>query len=357
MRKKRNIAIVGAGGVGGIVGAYLTKNGERVTLVDPWPEHVETMRRNGLTARGATAPENFTVPVTALHVGELQQVIRDEPFDIVFMAVKSYDTLWATQLIKQYLSPDGYVVSLQNGLNEESIASIVGWGKVLGCVVAVAAVELVGPGLVQRNCELATAEYPGMRVGEVHGRITARVQELVEMLACCDASIGTPNLWGERWSKLVVNAMRNPVVAATGLTSNENDRNPAARLLTVKIASEGVQVGRALGYELVKIYRMEPGRLAAAGGGDRDALKECEDVLLGLSKYRNDAQMPSMAQDIKKGRRTEIDFLNGLVAKRAEEFQIDTPYNRNLAEVIRRIERGKQSPSPDLLEKVLSSVG
>lgn len=128
MPGQRNIAIVGAGALGGHVGGYLTRNGERVTFIDPWPEHVETMRRDGLTLRGQSAPENYTVPVKALHITELQSVVKAAPFDIAFVAMKSYDTVWAAHMIKPYLAPDGFVVSLQNGINEERIASVVGWG-------------------------------------------------------------------------------------------------------------------------------------------------------------------------------------------------------------------------------------
>ena len=103
MAARWNIAIVGAGALGGHVGAYLTRAGERVTLIDPWPEHVEKMRRDGLTLRGQTAAENFTVPVKAIHLTELQDTIKGEPFDMAFVAMKSYDTLWATEMIKPYL--------------------------------------------------------------------------------------------------------------------------------------------------------------------------------------------------------------------------------------------------------------
>ena len=126
MAGKRNIAIVGAGALGGHVGGYLTRQGERITFIDPWPEHVETMRRDGLTLRGQSAPENFTVKVKAVHLTELQDQIRHEPFDNAFVSMKSYDTIWATEMIKPYLAPDGFVVSLQNSINEERIASVVG---------------------------------------------------------------------------------------------------------------------------------------------------------------------------------------------------------------------------------------
>ncbi len=352
MPGKRNIVIVGAGALGAHVGGYLTKNGERITFVDPWPEHVETMRRDGLTLRGLSAPENFNVKVKALHITELQNAIKDQPFDLAFVSMKSYDTVWATEMIKPYLSPDAFVVSLQNSINEERIAGVVGWGKTLGCIAATIAVELVKPGLVQRNVALGGAKRLIFRVGEPHGRVTPRVEEIAAMLACCDSVAPTENLWGERWSKLIVNAMRNPVSAATGRGGNGSDRDPMTRLLAIRIAAEAITVGLAHGYTLEEVYKMDPMKVQAAGNGDRQALAYCEEVLLENTKFRNDDQRPSMGQDIQKGRRTEIDFINGLVVAKAREFGIKTPANDGIIDAVKKIERGQAKPSPELVAHI-----
>ena len=125
----KKIAIMGTGAVGGYAGAHMVQAGEDVTFIDPWPAHVEHMRKHGLRVTHAMTEPEFTVPVRALHVTDAQQLAKEKPIDIAFVCMKSYDTAWATMLIKQYLAPDGYVVSLQNCMNEETIASVVGWGK------------------------------------------------------------------------------------------------------------------------------------------------------------------------------------------------------------------------------------
>ena len=130
----RKIVIVGAGAVGGYAGAHMVQAGEDVTFIDPWPAHVEHMRKHGLRVTHAMTEPEFTVPVRALHVTDAQQLAKEKPVDIAFVCMKSYDTAWATMLIRQYLAPDGYVVSLQNCMNEETIAGVVGWGKTLGCI-------------------------------------------------------------------------------------------------------------------------------------------------------------------------------------------------------------------------------
>ena len=132
----RMIAIVGAGAVGGYAGAHMVQAGEDVTFIDPWPEHVEHMRKHDLRVTHAMKEPEFTVPVRVLHVTDAQQLAKEQPVDIAFVCMKSYDTAWATMLIRQYLAPDGYVVSLQNCMNEETIAGVVGWGKTLGCIAS-----------------------------------------------------------------------------------------------------------------------------------------------------------------------------------------------------------------------------
>src|ERR1700749_3281368 len=174
----KKIAFVGAGAVGGYAGAHMVKNGEDVTFIDPWPEHVEHMRKHGLRVTHAMKEPEFTVPVRALHVTDAQQLAKEKPVDIAFVCMKSYDTEWATMMIKQYLAPGGYVVSLQNCINEERIAGIVGWGKVLGCIAAAISVDLYEAGRIRRTVAKGGSLHTVFRVGEVHGRATPRAQEI-----------------------------------------------------------------------------------------------------------------------------------------------------------------------------------
>ncbi len=346
------IAIVGGGALGGYVGGYLTRDGHDVTVIDMWPAHVERMRGEGLTLSGLSEPENFTVKLKAMHLTELQAVSKTKPFDIAFVSVKSYDTEWATQLIAQYLSPGGFVVSLQNGINEERVAGVVGWGKTVGCIASRIAVELTAPGEIRRLVPLGGEAHTVFRIGEAHGRSTDRAGRVCNMMAAIDSAKVTSNLWGERWSKLCVNCMRNPVSAATGRGGNANDHDPITRRLAVMIAGEAVKIGHAQGYELETMYAMTPEQLVAAHDGDSDAMAQCEAKLLEGTKTRSGEQRPSMGQDMQKGRRTEIDFINGLVVEKGAGLGIAAPYNSGIADVVRRIERGELEPSPEAVAHI-----
>ena len=213
------IAIIGTGAVGGYAGAHMARAGEDVLFVDMWPENVEAMRAEGLTITHLRDVPEFRVPVRALHLTELQGLSREAPIDIAFVCVKSYDTAWATTMVRQYLAPGGFVVSLQNCMNEATVAGAVGWGRTLGAIASSITVELTAPGHVRRAAGKSGAAHTVFRVGEVHGRITDRAKEVARLVALSDSAQVTTNLWGERWSKLVTNAMANGLSACTGLIS------------------------------------------------------------------------------------------------------------------------------------------
>ena len=252
----KKIAIVGAGAVGGYAGAHMVQAGEDVTFIDAWPEHVEHMRKHGLRVTHAKDFAEFTVPVRALHITDVQQLAKEPPVDIAFVCMKAYDTAWSTMMISQYLAPDGYVVSLQNCMNEETVAGVVGWGKTVGCIASLITVNLPAPGHIHRGAAKHGAKHTVFRTGEVHGRITPRAEEVCRLVASADSAKVTDNLWGERWSKLVANVMGNGLSACTGLSGGDVVRNDTLRRFSARLGSEAIRVGQALGYALVDIQRM-----------------------------------------------------------------------------------------------------
>ena len=167
--KKARIAVVAAGAVGAYVGAHLARAGFEPVLIDGWPAHVEHMRAHGISITGTTPEESFTTPVRALHICDVPQLMREEPFDIAFISPKAYDTEWAAMLIRPYLAADGCAVSLQNCMNDERLAGVVGWGRTLGCIASKIMVELFLPGQVHRGVAKG-----GPRLHRVSGRRSAR---------------------------------------------------------------------------------------------------------------------------------------------------------------------------------------
>ena len=342
----QRIAIIGAGAVGGYAGAHMARAGEDVTFVDTWPENVEAMRADGLRISHLRDVPEFRVPVRALHLTELQGLSKERPIDVAFVCVKSYDTAWATTMVRGYLAPNGYVVSLQNCMNEATIAEVVGWGRTLGAVASSITVDLCEPGHVRRAAGKSGAAHTVFRVGEVHGRVTDRAREVGRLVALSDSTQVTTNLWGERWSKLVTNAMANGLSACTGLISREILANDALRHFTARLGGEAIRIGQALGYELEEVHHLDPETIARAGEGDPEARRAYDGHRLAEAAKGGGAHRPSMGQDMVKGRRTEIDFLNGYIVERGAEIGLDAPANAALTDIVRRVERGELSADP-----------
>jgi 2-dehydropantoate 2-reductase len=340
------IGVIGAGAIGAYGGAHLARAGPDVVLVDAWAENVEEIRSRGVIVSGAAG--SYTVPVSALHLHEAQRLAA-APLDIAFVCVKLYDTAWATQLVMPYLAPRGYVVTLQNGVIEDLVASICGWGRTVGCIASTMSVDLVAPGHVRRARRPGGSEYCVFRAGEVHGRITPRLRELVALLGKVDSAEATSNLWGERWAKLVANTMTTGVSAASGLPMHEILSRPALHPLLIALAAEAIAVGRGLGYAIEPVRGLDPDIWAAADGEDADALRavdralaaECARIVLDASS--------GTAQDIRKGRKTEIDYMNGYVAAQGRALAIATPHHDRVCNTVRGLETGAFRPSPDLL--------
>jgi 2-dehydropantoate 2-reductase len=336
------IAIIGAGAIGSVVGGMLTRAGKDVTLIDQWPAHVEAMRRHGLRLSGTCG--EHTVKVKALHIHEAQAIT--EPFDAVFVAVKLYDTEWATALGVRYLKrPDGIVVGFQNGVNDERIAAVAGRQRTLGCVIT------IGAGLYEAGHAMRTdTQKIGFKIGELDGAQTPRARALAELISVVAPAKVTPNLFGERWSKLSINCMANALAGLSGLGSAEIRTEVATARIAIQLAVEVISVGRALGYEVEPIFGIEPQHFVDAAQG-RDRERVMADMAAGAKSLAGGR--PSMLQDVMRGRRTEIDHLNGYVVEQGRAVGVPTPFNEAVVHAVNAFAVGALKPDPKNLEPLV----
>jgi 2-dehydropantoate 2-reductase len=333
------IGIVGAGAIGSVIGGMLTRAGHDVTLIDQWPQHVETMRAQGLRLSGTCG--DHVIKVRALHLHEAQTI--EQPFDAVFVAVKSYDTEWATALGAAYLKrPDGVVVDFQNGVNDERVAAVAGRERTLGCVITIGA-GMYEPGHATRT----DAGSVGFKIGELDGRDTPRARELVRILNDVAGAKLTTNLFGERWSKLTVNCMANPLAGLSGLGSAEVRSEPAPRRIAIRIAAEVIRVGGACGHAVEPIYGIDARRFVDAVEGRGHA--EVETEMAASARFLSGGR-PSMLQDVMRRRRTEIDYLNGYVVAQGRRVGVPTPFNEAVVDLFHRHGVGALTPDPRNLE-------
>ncbi len=343
----RRIAVVGAGAVGGWVGGKLAQAGFDVTLIDAWPEHVSTIQKQGIFLSEAGREDQTSI--RALHLSEVQSLHR-HLIDLAFVCVKLYDTSWAAELIAPYLSPSGYIVTLQNGLVEERIAAVVGWERTVGCVGAGMYVGLSGPGHIVRTRQPGKNISNVFYVGEVHGRETPRIHHLVQMLSHVDTATFTENLWGMRWSKLVANTMTSALCAVSGLSLKGIFSDTQTRQLMLRLATEAISIGTALGYAIEPVFGLAVDRWVAAGAGVTSCLADVDAAFDAQCQVLTEASVSGMAQDIAKGRRTEIDYMNGYVMARASEAALNAPSHAALATLIKKMEIGQAKPNTKLVD-------
>ena len=356
----KRIAVLGVGAIGGTVGAYLTRAGHDVTLIDQWAAHIEKIRSDGLKVTDLDG--EFTVPAKALHLSDVSGL--KEPFDIVYLSVKSYDTLWFTHLIEPHLKKTGFILPTQNALNDEVVASVVGFNRTVGCVTTVSA-GVYEPGHVLRHDPL---DRHCFTVGELSGLVSNRVKEVIALLSAVGPSEATTNIWGARWSKLMINAMSNALSGIVGpslSTLNETQRD-TVYLLRIITGSEVARVGLALGVSIEPILGVPSAEFAEATTMESvQKLKEKMAAIWSklflpadqLQKKVGAPQRPSLLQDIIKKRRTEVEYLNGEVVRKGREAGVPTPMNQAILELTLRVESGEVNPDPaniELLKKRIS---
>jgi 2-dehydropantoate 2-reductase len=347
----KKILFVGAGAIGSYLGAFLSRAGHAVTLVDAWAEQVDTINRKGISVTGPHDP--FEARPTAVHLHEAQRMPRD--FDVAFIAMKVYDTEWATQLALRHLKPEGYVVSSQNCWPDPRVAAVAGVDRSVGLIMSKIGVACWRPGEVERGMERGGNKgHDVFRAGEHDGRITPRVQEVAEMLKVVDGSLTTDNLWGERWSKLCANSMGNPVQGMSGLGSAEIAGSEVGRAITINLAAESARVGLALGLTIPKFNGETAERWGDAGR--RETYQALDEMLTPKTASTRNWKA-SMAQDVTKGRPTEIDYMNGHVVAQGRAKGVPTPVSAATVEVLHEVESGARKPAPENIGLVLKRAG
>lgn len=346
------VVIFGAGGVGGYVGAMLSLAGHEVTLVDGWPAHVEAVRKDGLRVDGPDGTHDARPDI--LHLGEAQSLRLSAP-RLIVLCVKLYDTEWVATLARELLAPGTPVLTLQNALVEETVARIVGWPRVLGGIATGMNVELVGPGHIRRSSSRRFGPAAVFKIGEMHGRATPRAQAIAGMFSAVDTTAVTTNLWNDRWQKLCINAMISGASAVADCTTDVFHTLPEGYLAALNLASEAIPVGRALGLDPGNLFEVDTQLWEDAGKGDANARE--------LTRRAFEAQVAKVVpgyvtgslQDLRRGRRAEIDQLNGYVCALGREHGIPTPTHDRLIRFVAEIGKGSRISKLDNLGELIAA--
>lgn len=300
--------VIGAGAMGGIYGGLLAKAGYDVTLIDIRQDHVDRVERDGLVVEGVRGHHVVRVHAAAHATG-----LTAADFAIIFTDANS--TKDAACTAQQLLKPDGFALTLQNGIgNVESLIEALGKNRVVAGVTMNSG-AFPGPGHAAYTNAGITS------IGELDGRTTARIEEVARMLS--QAGIETkivPDPMAEIWSKFVLNCAINSLTAVTGLRSGEMYRTPEVNALQDRVIDEILAVVERKG---IKLAEPEPRKKIKA---------HCR------IRYNR----PSMMQHMEQGRRTEIDALNGALVREAKALGIPVPYNEAVVAIVKGMEKSRR---------------
>ncbi|CAN5728075.1 ketopantoate reductase family protein [soil metagenome] len=339
--RDRPITIIGAGAIGGTIGAFITLAGYDVTLVDVVPEHVELMNVKGLRIEGIRG--DVTYPVKAVLADDLTG-----PLDVVLLCVKGHFTDEAMARYGPMLADDGYVVSVQNGLNEEIIAGHVGRERTVGSFVHFAA-DYLAPGLLQLSNERT------MHVGELDGAITPRVEALAAMLGHVMPAEVTDNIWGYLWGKMTWAGMAF-VTACIDAPVDDVVNHPLGLKLCRLASTEVYTVAMTQTSKLMPIGVFDP--MLFAPGDDYEQRANSAVLAVGEDMRGKIKDKTGMWRDLRvKRRKTEVDMQPGAVVEIGEREGIPTPVNAAVVQVIHEIEAGERGMGWDNLDEIAKLAG
>jgi len=328
----KRYAIYGAGSLGTVLGAFVTKNGGKIDLINRNKAHVEALQKNGAIIKGTV---EMTVPVTALTPDAMTG-----KYDVILLLTKQLLNPEVVAFLKDYLADDGVIVTLQNGLPEPGIAEIVGSHRTMGCVVEWGA-ALTAPGVCTLTSEVDSLSF---HMGKMDGITDEKFHEVKALLELMCPVHEEQNLIGARWSKLLINATFSGLGTVVGGVFGDVSENKAARKVAVRAMKECIDVGHAAGATFAPVQ----GKNITALFYYKNALKRAFATLLipiAMKKHRNIE--PSMLQDLKKGKPCEIAAINGVVCDYGRKYGVKTPINDRIVEIVRKCESGALSPKAE----------
>lgn len=328
----KRYAIYGAGSLGTVLGAFITKNGGEIDLINRNRAHVEALKQNGAKIVGTV---EMTVPVKAFTPDEMTG-----KYDVILLMTKQLHNGEVVAMLKDFLAEDGVIVTLQNGLPEPGIAEIVGANRTMGCTVEWGA-TLSAPG----ECTLTSdPDSLSFHMGKMEGISDgqyAMVKELLEKMCPVHEE---DNLLGARWSKLLINATFSGLGTVVGGRFGDVSENADARKVAIRCMKEVIDVGHAAGITFAPVQGKDITKLFYYKGNVKRAIAT---LLIPIAMKKHRAIEPSMLQDIRHGKPCEVDAINGVVCDWGKKCGVPTPINDRIAEVIRKQQDGQLPLSPE----------
>lgn len=324
------IAIYGAGSLGTILGAYLNKNGVSCDLITRDAKHVQALNEKGAIVTGKVS---MTVPVHAYTPDQMEGT-----YDLIFLMTKQLNNKQTLQFLLPFLNEDSIVCTMQNGFPEAGVAEVVGEKRTMGCAVAWGATKL-GPGVSELTSE---PESMSFALGRIDGSVDDKVLEVRKVLEkMCPVTI-EKNFVGSRFSKLLINSAFSGMSAVCGATFGAVAKDKKSRVCVQNIIKECIDVAKANGITIEPIQGKDIVKLLDYRSAFK---KKVAFAIIPIAIKKHSALKASMLQDIEKGKKTEIDAINGVISEFGRKAGVPTPYNDKVVEIVHQIEEGMRKPS------------
>lgn len=323
------IAIYGAGSLGTILGAYLARGGIEADLITRNERHIAALQANGAKVVGKAG---FTVGVKALLPSQIEG-----KYEIIFLLTKQQENPSVAQFLKQYLASDGMLCTMQNGLPEPELMTILGKGRVCGCAIGWGATRQ-GAGISELTSEKDSLTFS---LGMTEDPDQAALQKIAEVLRTMGTVEIEKNFMGARWSKLLINTAFSGMATVLGATYGGVVDNKEARALVQKVMKECMDSAHALGFTIEPVQGKDIVRLFNYSSLIK---KWISFHLIPLAMKKHRTLKPSMLQDIEQGKKCEVDAINGVLSEQAKMAGVPTPTNDRIIDIIHRIEKGELRP-------------
>jgi len=325
---EKNILVIGAGAVGGVTAALLKLKGYNVTLVTKYPEVAKKISDSGIHLSGFHGEHHIQIPTVVCTDNS------NETADYICVATKANDMLDAVAKMIPKLKPDGRLISMQNGIVEETLARIVGEERVVGCVVGWGA-TMHERGVVEMT---SGGEFV---IGYLKQNTDTQLEEVATFLSAVAPVEISDNILSALYSKLIINSCISTLGAITGQYLGTMLRSSTARKIFMRVIKEAMDVARGMQLE-VKPFANKLDYYAFIKSSK---LKRHLIILAVGMKYRK--LKSSSLQSLERGKATEINYFNGYIVRKGKDHRVEAPLNQILVNMVREIEEGKRSITPE----------
>jgi 2-dehydropantoate 2-reductase len=336
------ILIVGIGALGGTIAARAISAGLPVRLAARNSDSADALRRSGLRVSGIGGEAR----ADAIDVAAVEDYGKGDQFDVILLATKAQDALEIAPRVVDLLAPQGFILPIQNGGVARMLADRLGEDKILGGFSNLGA-TMVEPGVYEQK------NAGHLLIGELAGGISERVERVARALGRAIEVKVSSNLTGAIWSKLLINCSVTTLGALCSQTMRQYMQTDAGKKVFRRTYEETLSVALAIG---TRLERLAVDPIPPGWATDFTAEEHYESWVEAVIAFYGDIK-PSMLQDFERGRKTEIDFINGYVAALGQTSGMRVPMNAAITDLVHQIERGVLQPARERMNELADQIG